>query len=243
MEDRLCLKIARDSLKEIRSSVESGRHTLAGILERLSASRKPDEQPTDASFLESILGRLVVLGRELREQIRELENLSLNISRDDSSDRYSDEQLAKYREINDRLVAIEKRIRQDFKRLLPQCEQMQKDGVIDDFEIESEVSIWLDENDRAYRDDDDNILAVSSFNAKVDADSDFGLDDGQNHNEYRHFDEHPMQTEHHCRLFHELYGHSRLWDDILRADMIRLDTTVRYQNFYYLKKDQQDKRE
>ena len=236
MEDRLCLKMARDCLREIHSSIESGRHTLAGILERLNATRKPDE-PAGASLLESILGRLVVIGKDLRQQIRELEGLSLNVPRTSASDRYSDEQLAKYREINDRLVAIEKRIKQDFKQLLPPCEQMQKDGVIDDFEIESEVSVWLDESDPAYRDDDDNILAVLSYCAKADADSDFGLDDGQNHNEYQHFEGHPMQREHHCWLFHEVYDHSRLWEEILRTDMIWLDTTVTYQNFYYLKRE------
>ena len=146
-------------------------------------------------------------------------------------DRFSGDRLSRYRDINGRLVIIEKGIKQDFKRLLPQRERMRKDGIIEDFKIELEVSVWLDESDLAYRDDSDNILAVSSYNTRVYADSDFGLDDGQNHNECRHFDGHPMK--------HELYDHSRLWEGILRLNMIWLDTTVKYQNFYYLKKDRQ----
>ena len=217
MEDRLYLKMARNSIKGIHSSVGSGRHTLAGILKRPHVPGNPAELSAGVSFLESILGRLVVLEKDLRQQIRQIESLSLDVSRADSSGRCSEDQLAKYRLINGRLVAIEKRIGQDFKRLLPQCEQMQKDAIIDDFEIESEVSVWLDESDPAYRDDDDNILAVSSYNAKVDTDSDFGLDDGQNHNECRHFDGHPMQKEHHCWLFHDLYDHAHLFEDILRS--------------------------
>ena len=241
MEDRLCLKMARDSLKDIYRSVESGRHTLAGILGRLTGSEKPAEQPSSASFFAGILGRLVALEKELRQQIRELEDLRLNVSEVYPSAPRPQEHPAKYRLINEKLVQVEKRIKQDFERLLPQCEQMRKDGVIDDFEIEAEVSLWLDEKDPAHRDDDDNIMAVSRYNAWFYADSDFGLDDRKNHNDCQFFDGDSGQGEHHCRLFHELYNHKELWDDILRADMIWLDVVVRRQNFYYLKKKQPDK--
>jgi hypothetical protein len=235
MEDRLCLKMARDSLREIYRSVESGRHTLVGILDRLNATEVVAEKFYNASFFAAILGRLVVLEKELKGEIRAIEEISTKILKDGADERFSEERIAKYRQVNSRLVAIEKRITRDFRSLLPQCEQMQKEGMIDDFEIEAEVSLWLDEKDPAHRDNDDNIMAVTSYNAKCEADSDFGLDDGKNHNECQFFEAHPMQGEHHCWLFHELYDHKELWDDILRADMIWVDVIVRRQNFYYLR--------
>ncbi|MGC8491927.1 MAG: hypothetical protein ACP5SH_09340 [Syntrophobacteraceae bacterium] len=237
MVDRLYLKVARKSLKEIHRSVEAGRHTLAGILERADASADAGGQPSAGSFFAGILGRLVVLEKELKNQIWEIENLGVKALEANAEKRPSGEQIAKYGQINGRLAAIEKRIKKDFERLLPQCEQMRKEGVIDDFEIEAEVSLWLDENDPAFRGDDDNILAVVSFDAKSQADSDFGLDDRQNHNEYQFFDGHAMQKERHCWLFHEFFDHGGLWDDIVRADMIWLDVRVTYQNFYHSGKD------
>ena len=68
--------MARDCLREIRSSVESGRYALAGILERLTAVVKPDK-PAGAFLLESIPGRLVVFGKKLKEQIRKPETIGL----------------------------------------------------------------------------------------------------------------------------------------------------------------------
>jgi hypothetical protein len=58
----------------------------------------------------------------------------------------------------------------------------------------------------------------------------FGIADGKNHNEYQHWDHHPMKDEHHCWLYHSLYDHAPLeWINMLRIGSIKINIEVVYQ--------------
>ena len=107
------------------------------------------------------------------------------------------------------------------------------DPFLSDYEIEVVLDYYLREDDPAYRDDDDNILAKRCYSLKgVASDGDLWFDDGENHNVFEGWDGHPMKDEHHCWLFHDLYDHSyrdssRLpWKDIMRIGTIWVDIQV-----------------
>lgn len=49
----------------------------------------------------------------------------------------------------------------------------------------------------------------------------------ETHNEYRYQTNHPLQHQHHCWLFHELYDHTYLaWQDILDMEAIWIDVVL-----------------
>jgi hypothetical protein len=64
----------------------------------------------------------------------------------------------------------------------------------------------------------------------------FGLADGQNHNEFMHWVNHPMKDEFHCWVYHCLYDHAHLgWEELLRIGEIWIDMSVIYQKFVSVK--------
>jgi hypothetical protein len=102
---------------------------------------------------------------------------------------------------------------------------------LSDYEIELEVEVCLREDDPAFQEDDDNILATLRERLKGCAQHDFGIDDGTNHNAFQQMEGHPMQGEVHCWLYHCLYDHTDLWfDDMLRIGRIWVDIQVWYQH-------------
>lgn len=61
----------------------------------------------------------------------------------------------------------------------------------------------------------------------------WGLDDGENHNEFEFRENHPMFGEHHCWLFHCLYDHNYLtWEEIASIQNFWIDVKPRYQYRY-----------
>lgn len=101
---------------------------------------------------------------------------------------------------------------------------------IQDYEIECTISFWLREDDPAYKEDDDNILIELREYLKGIDDDRLGIADRRNHNEYRHWKNHPMRDERHCWLYYSLYAHTDLgWANLLRIGVIWVDLDVTYQ--------------
>lgn len=130
---------------------------------------------------------------------------------------------------------IERYAKREALALIAQIEAKVQDPSdwIGDYEIELKVECWLREDDPAYREDDDNILATLKEDLKPlqDPDDDFGLDDGINHSIAQFIDGHPMQGEFHCWLYHRLYDHTDLeWEDLLRIGHIWVEIEVWYQH-------------
>ncbi|QXP87715.1 hypothetical protein [Methylococcus capsulatus] len=98
---------------------------------------------------------------------------------------------------------------------------------MNDYELEAVISYHLRQDDPAYREHDDNILAEQTeylTGISLDADGRIRtlLADGQNHND------HPEpEGETHCWLYHDLYDHRNLdWAGILRIGSVRPDIKV-----------------
>ena len=148
----------------------------------------------------------------------------------------SPEQMLQLQQLNDRLATIEKQVKREAMNLNTQLRVRIHDLAdwLMDYEIELEITFQLREDDPAYRDDDDNILATLREMLKDCDQDDFGIDDGINHNDiFQHIDGHPMQEEFHCWLYHCLYDHTNLWfDDMLRIGSIWVDIQVWYQHNY-----------
>jgi hypothetical protein len=145
----------------------------------------------------------------------------------------SSDQRYQLQRLNDRLAAIEHHIQREATILNTQLQARVQDPAdwLSDYEIELEVTFWLREDDPAYQEDDDNILATLRERLKGCAQHDFGIDDRINHNAFQQMDGHPMQGEVHCWLYHRLYGHTDLWfDDMLRIGRIWVDIQVWYQH-------------
>ena len=145
----------------------------------------------------------------------------------------SSEQRLQLQRLNDRLATIEKHIKCEAVNLNTQLQARVQHPTdwLSDYEIELAVEFHLREDDPAYRDDNDNILATLREMLKDNAQNDFGIDDGINHNAFQYMDGHPMQGEGHCWLYHCLYDHTDVWfDDMLRIGHIWVDIRVWYQH-------------
>ena len=136
-------------------------------------------------------------------------------------------------QLNERLAAIEHHVQREATALNSQLQTRVQDPVdwLSDYEIELEVTVWLREDDPAYQEDDDNILAALRESLKPVFAPRVLLRDGTNYNAFQQMDGHPMQKEVHCYLYHRLYGHTDLWfDDMLRIGRIWVDIQVWYQH-------------
>ena len=137
--------------------------------------------------------------------------------------------------LNDRLTVIEQQVTREALALFAQLDARVQDPQdwLSDYEIELEVRFWLREDDPAYQEDDDNILATLKEHLKLQRHlpEPFGIDDGINHNIFQGMDGHPMQGEFHCWLYHCLYDHTDLWfNDMLRIGHIWVELQVLYQH-------------
>jgi hypothetical protein len=148
---------------------------------------------------------------------------------------FSPEQWQYLQHLNARLAVIERQVKRETLSLITTLEARvhDPDDWLRDYEIELEVSFWLREDDPAYQEDDDNILVTLHEYLTIlrHRAQDFGIDDGRNHNVFQWGDEHPMQGEFHCWLYHCLYDHTDLWfEDMLRIGHIWVDLKVIYQH-------------
>jgi hypothetical protein len=145
----------------------------------------------------------------------------------------SPDQRHQLQRLNDRLAVIEQHIQREATTLNTHLQARVQDPTdwFSDYEIELEVTVCLREDDPAFQEDDDNILATLRERLKGSAQHDFGIDDGINHNAFQQMDGHPMQGEVHCWLYHCLYDHTDLWfDEMLRIGRIWVDIQVWYQH-------------
>jgi len=136
--------------------------------------------------------------------------------------------------LNSTLVQVEKQVIEEAQNHVVECEHRLKSGndpFIRDYEIEVTVTYYIGEDDPAYCDDRDNIIAQHEFSLKRPADFEI-LADGYNCNEFP-IDVDLQDRDYHCWLFHRLYDHSEpsvSWRDLLRIAWVWVDVTVEYQN-------------
>ena len=109
-----------------------------------------------------------------------------------------------------------------------------KTDILDDYEIELEINFILKEDDKEFKEDDDNFITIINEYLKgISKKSDnhpLNLED--NNNDFRAWENHSMQNEYHCWWFHCLYDHNHLsWEDMLRIGEFWSDLKVKYQYF------------
>ena len=147
----------------------------------------------------------------------------------------SDVQWQYVQHINDRLMVIERHVKRETLSLIAQLEArvLNPDDWLSDYELELEVTFWLREDDPAFKEEDDNILATlhESLKRLRHPEDHWGLDDGVNYNIAHAIDGHPMQDEFHCWLYHCLYDHTPLTPEgLLRIGHIWVNISVIYQH-------------
>ena len=134
-------------------------------------------------------------------------------------------------ELNKQLVIIEKNLIAESKIIAPNLNQRVKDpnDWLSDYEIDAEISFWLNESDPEYIEDDDNILCTLHEGLKRDVTA--YLADGENHSEPSFRDNDLYKNQHQCWLFHCLnYPSNLTLKDMLRIGFIWTDIHVQYQN-------------
>lgn len=158
-------------------------------------------------------------------------------------DELTAEQLQFIRDLNQKLIEIEKSV---LSEALPQLQILKErlkdpDDWLTDIEVEARIQYFLSESDPLYDDDRDNVLYEQIRNLKgILGEYDFyqqrfdedywGMNDGNNHNLFETSRTHPFKGEYHCWLFHCLYDHSHIgWVNILRIDGIWADIVYYYQ--------------
>lgn len=138
------------------------------------------------------------------------------------------------KEINTKLTDIEKHIHMTAVRFdaILQCELKNGIGGLLDFDLTTEIA--------CYNDDDDAeplcILDESLRNLSIPDKRVHFVNDGINHNEFYHWENHPMRGEIHCWLYHCLYDHVYLtWEQIASIETFWVDIKPVYQYQYEAK--------
>lgn len=155
-----------------------------------------------------------VLERVRKEVLADKEHKDLTI-----------EELSKLSELNQHLTQLEQEIEKEVSLALSFALQRKNDpeSLISDVGSDIFVEFYLSEDDPAYDEEClyDNILMILSASRVDPEKADWGLDDGNNHNEFEHWTHHPMFGDTHCWTFHGLYDHTDLtfWE-ILRIGRV-----------------------
>jgi len=142
-------------------------------------------------------------------------------------------QLKKLRKFNDKLLLLQKKLLNEMICLdkLLSKRVKNKNDLLDDYEIELKLTFVLNENDKNYNENEDNIITgiyeceknISKRNKQK------NYIYNRNHNEFM-FWNHPMKGDYHCWWFHCLYDHNHLsFEDILKIGTIWSDIEVQYQ--------------
>lgn len=134
---------------------------------------------------------------------------------------------SRLREINIELTAIEKRIMKTALRLDANLGKELENDVdeIIDYELDVTIDCYgVDGSDYPLCTLEEGLKQCS-----ID-DNNWGLNDGENHNEFQFRENHPMFGEQHCWLFHCLYDHYYLtWEEIASIQNFWIDIKPRYQ--------------
>jgi hypothetical protein len=156
----------------------------------------------------------------------------------------SQEMKEKLIEFNSRLHTLQNKVIKEAKTVNAQLIKRVQDteDLLDDYELELDISYWLKEDDKDFVEDEDNILATHTEYLKeisLEDDKDSWCWGDTNHNIFENSD-HIMSDEHHCWLYKCLYEHltnhngsvkKLSFDDILRIGAIWADLKVTYQYF------------
>lgn len=139
------------------------------------------------------------------------------------------------KEINVKLTIIEKQIHTTAVRLLTPI-QYEKEHAIEgllDYDLSAKIMCYTGEEDaeplcKLY----ESLYSISNPEKLI-----YFVNDGINHNEFHHWENHPMRGEHHCWLFHCLYDHIHpklTWEQIASIEHICVDIKPLYQYQYEL---------
>jgi hypothetical protein len=138
-------------------------------------------------------------------------------------------------DLNNRLSEIEQRLKKEALEIINSVNKRIEDDAdwINDYEIECTVEFYLREDDPAYSDDEDNILAEFTEGISIlryAARSLLASDRNWNDTGITDMDN-PDRREHHCWFYHQLYDHAKIsWDDVLRIGDIWVDINLTLQH-------------
>lgn len=141
--------------------------------------------------------------------------------------------------LNNRLSEIEKQLKKEALEIIATMNKRLEDQTdwINDYEIECAVEFYLNENDPAYSEDDDNILAEFTEGINLLRYADHSLlasEDNWNDLSLPDLDN-PDRNEHHCWFYHQLYDHTEItWEDMLRIGDIWVDIQLTLQHHLIL---------
>ena len=142
---------------------------------------------------------------------------------------FTNDEVAKFRNINTKLTEYEKVMKQEVEELYAYANRRRKDkdDIIRDFYMEVSVYFYLDENNPAYKEEDtDNIMTVI-FTTKHDVDWEFGFGDDNDHNTLPARQGTPLEHDKYCALFHALYDHTALhYQELLMIGNFELDVKL-----------------
>ena len=114
--------------------------------------------------------------------------------------------------LNNRLSEIEKQLKKETFEIITSINKRLEDDAdwINDYEIECTVEFYLNEDDPAYSDDEDNILAEFTESTSLLRYADHSLlASTENWNDCSIPDlDNPDQNEHHGWFYHQLYDHT-----------------------------------
>lgn len=149
----------------------------------------------------------------------------------------SPEQRQTLMNLNARLMQIEKDV---LHESMLQIELLQKrvddpDDWLEDYECECKFRFSLREDDQDYDEENsENVVIELTEYLKGHSRGEFGLADGENHNEFQHWEWHPMREEFHCWLYHCLYDHTHIgWANMLRIGEVWIDIDITLQHWEY----------
>jgi len=134
-------------------------------------------------------------------------------------------------DLNRKLVDVEQGINKEYQMIKDQLAKRvaDTDDWIDDSEIDCYITFHMREDDPDYDVTGDNVLEELQESPPLERGL-YGIADGNNHNEYEGWEDHPMRDEHHCWLYHCLYDHAHLsWINMLRIGSVKISMDVQYQ--------------
>jgi hypothetical protein len=137
--------------------------------------------------------------------------------------------------LNNHLSEIEKQLKKESLEIITMMNKRLEDYAdwINDYEIECIVEFYLNEDDPAYSDEEDNILAEFTEGISLLRYADHSLlASSENWNDLSLPDlDNPDQREHHGWFYHQLYDHTKIsWEDMLRIGDIWVDINITLQH-------------
>jgi len=122
------------------------------------------------------------------------------------------DEILQFRNLNDRLLKFENILKQEVETLHAYAKSRveNKNDSLCCFYIEIDVYFYLEKNNPAYEQDEDNIITIL-YTTKEEMVWEFGFGDKNNHNTLTDKKGTPMEYDKHCSLLHALYEHTDLY--------------------------------